>query len=349
MNEPNLDALREEPNESADSKSSLPVVLSASAHTSGAVGRARSAEELAAQAARFLGVGREGADNTRRAYAGDWSQFSEWCGLHNTEPLPANAATLVLYVTDLAGLERRVSTIQRKVAAISKAHRLSQHPSPTADPTFKEVMEGIRRVVGRRTKQAPAFKIGPFKRAMAGIDQSTPAGVRDRALLLLGLAGAFRREELASLNIEHLNFGEEALVISLERSKTNQRGEAQDKAIFYSADRHTCPVRSTQAWLQLLARHGHVSGPLFVSFLRGMQPSKRRLSAGTINALVKQYLGKEFTAHSLRASFVTIAKLNGADDAEVMNQTGHKTAAMIRHYTRVDTVIEQNAGKKLGL
>lgn len=323
-------------------------ILPASA-ASEAVGAARSTQQLTAKAARYLGAGQQGTDSTQRAYAGDWKRFSAWCEQHGAEPLPAGVATLILFVTDLADQGRKVATIQRHVAAVVKAHRLSQLASPADDPNFKAVLQGIARVEGKAQQQAQAFTMAHFKRSVRDVPQNGPKGLRDRVLLLLGLAGAFRREELVGLNIEQLRFGEEALIVSMGRSKTNQTALAQEKAIFYSADRGTCPVRQTRAWVQLLEQQGRTHGPLFVSLHKGERLSRKRLSTTSLNAIVKRYLGGQYSAHSLRASFVTIAKLNGADDAEVMNQTKHKTPDMIRRYTRLDTIVQQNAGKKLGL
>jgi len=107
-----------------------------------------------------------------------------------------------------------------------------------------------------------------------------------------------------------------------------------------------CPIRSLQAWLRQLGRE---SGPVFVSLRKGERLTLARLSDKSINAVVQRYLGPTFSAHSLRASFVTVAKLAGADDSEVMNQTKHKTSAMIRRYTRIDDVRQHNAAQKLGL
>jgi integrase len=163
---------------------------------------------------------------------------------------------------------------------------------------------------------------------------------------LLGFTGAFRRSELEALNIEHLTFDEEGLIVSLDQSKTNQLGQAEEKAIFYSPDSALCPIRSLQAWLRVLDR---TEGCVFVSLRKNQQVTTRRLTTKYINLITQQYLGSGYTAHSLRASFVTVSKLNGADDSKVMNQTKHKTSAMIRRYTRLDNVRQHNSAKELGL
>jgi integrase len=86
-----------------------------------------------------------------------------------------------------------------------------------------------------------------------------------------------------------------------------------------------------------------------VSLRKNQQVTTRRMTTKYINLITQQYLGSGYTAHSLRASFVTVSKLNGADDSKVMNQTKHKTSAMIRRYTRLDNVRQHNSAKELGL
>ncbi|MDQ2792539.1 MAG: site-specific integrase [Bacteroidota bacterium] len=314
-----------------------------------AVGAARHIDEYAAAAARYVTTGQQGAANTQRAYAGDWKRFTAWCRDHGRAALPADVLTVAAFVTSLAEAGKKVATIQRHCASLSKAHQLAGLPTPTDERQLKTLLEGISREKGVRQKQAPAFTLAYFKRVIQGIDPERLDGVRDRALLLLGLAGAFRRDELASIDLGHLRFDEDGLVVELPKSKTNQHGTAEEKAIFFSPDRRSCPVRAVKDWLAVLDQHGRTAGPLFLSFHKGQRLSRRRLSTFSLNEIVQLRLGAPYTAHSLRASFVTIAKLNGADDAEVMNQTKHKTTDMIRRYTRLDNIRQHNAAQKLGL
>lgn len=297
-------------------------------------------------AGRYVEAGLSGAANTSRAYQSDLKRFAAWCAAHDYPPLPATTEALVGFITSLAEAGKKVATIQRHCAAISKAYAVQGIESPTADRQFKIFMDGVRRVHGVRQKQAPAFGLANFKKVVRGLALDTLAGLRDRAILLLGFTGAFRRSELTALNVEDLSFMEECLIISLSKSKTNQFGDHEEKAIFYSPEAALCPIRSLKAWLDQLDR---VQGPVFVSLRKNNNLTSNRLSDQTINTLVQRYLGAGFTAHSLRASFVTVAKLAGADDSKVMNQTKHKTSAMIRRYTRLDDVKQHNAAKELGL
>ncbi|AHJ95544.1 tyrosine-type recombinase/integrase [Hymenobacter swuensis] len=295
---------------------------------------------------RYVESGLRGAANTVRAYAGDWKRFAAWCGLHQLAALPAPVEALVGFLTELADAGKKFATIERHAAAVAKAHELAGVESPTADKKIKVLLKGIAREIKTRQKQAPAFSLESFKRIIRSIDVTVPAGLRNRALLLLGFTGAFRRSELEALNIEDLAFDEDGLVVTLPQSKTNQLGQAEEKAIFYSPDSAVCPIRSLQAWLRVLER---TEGPVFVSLRKNNQVTSRRMTTKYTNLIVQQYLGSQFTAHSLRASFVTVSKLNGADDSKVMNQTKHKTSAMIRRYTRLDNVRQHNSAKELGL
>jgi site-specific recombinase XerD len=230
-------------------------------------------------------------------------------------------------------------------------HQLAGKFSPTSHEALHVVLDGITRVIGKRQKQAAAFSVAELKQAVRAMDLTTPTGLRDRAVLLLGFAGAFRRSELVALNVEDIELTRQALVIHMRRSKTNQFGEEEDKAVFYAPGADYCPVRAVQDWLQVLDRS---TGPLFTRMSRGTnvrpaQPGKARLSDQSVNDLVQRHLGTAYSAHSLRASFVTIAVEAGQSNKAIKNQTKQKTDAMIERYARLDDVKRFNAAQYLGL
>jgi site-specific recombinase XerD len=161
---------------------------------------------LVGPTSRYVESGLRGAANTIRAYAGDWARFTAWCQTHQFESLPAPVEALAGFLTELAEAGKKVATIQRHAAAIAKAHELAGLDSPTADKKVKVLLKGIAREKKTRIKQAAAFTLANFKRTIKSIDVSTPTGLRNRALLLLGFTGAFQRSELEALNIEHLTF-----------------------------------------------------------------------------------------------------------------------------------------------
>jgi site-specific recombinase XerD len=290
-------------------------------------------------------LGMEGAYNTQRAYKADLNNFNKWCEENGQIALPASPETLAGYVAHLADT-CKWATINRRLAAISKLHQFQNLETPTQNRIFRTVMEGIKRAKGIRQKQAPAFKLNKLKSIFREINTESNTKLRDKALLLLGFTGAFRRSELVALNIEDLQFTDEGLIVSMNKSKTNQYGDYEEKAIFYSPEAILCPIRTLQSWVQRLERN---SDALFVRVRKGDKITTNRLTDKTVNDLVKTYFGIEFSAHSLRASFITIAKINGADDSEIMRQSKHKTSAMIQRYTRIEDIKQHNAAMKLGL
>ncbi|GAB3562753.1 site-specific integrase [Spirosoma luteolum] len=301
-------------------------------------------EELAGQTAAFFQKGIEGAANTQTAYRSDIEQLQQWLHLHDLGTLPISPTTLAAYVS-AEGTVHKWATLSRRLAAIRKWHRARKHPDPGADEAVKIVLEGIKRTIGTEPEQAPAFDIEEFKQSVRAIP-TTPTGLRDRALLLVCFAGAFRRSELVALDVEGVQFTREGAILSYQGSKTNQYGKREEKALFFSPDPDTCPVRTLQDYMDLLNRS---AGPLFVRIRKGDQITQDRLSDKQVARTTKQYLGDDYSAHSLRASFVTIAKLNGADDSQIMQQTKHRTRTMIDRYTRVQQVTKHNAAMKLGL
>ena len=302
-------------------------------------------EPLSKKVADYARKGLEGAVNTQRAYKSDLKQFKQWCRETGQSELPATASTLAAYVSHLADTHKWAS-INRKLAAISKLHELNNLDLPTKDKAFRAVMEGIKRTNGVRQKQAPAFKMKELKIVLQGIDTATNAGLRDKCLILLGFAGAYRRSELVSLNIEDVQFSDDGVIINLSKSKTNQYGEAEEKAFFYSPEADFCPIRNLKQWIGRLEKS---TGPLFVRVRKGDKITEERLNDMTVYETVKKYMGERYSAHSLRASFITIAKINGADDSEIMRQSKHKTSLMIQRYTRIEDIKQHNAATKLGL
>ena len=313
--------------------------------------RNHSLVELPSSVAKYVEAGLHGAENTKRGYAADLRSFQDYCEFTQVTNLPADVTTVAGYVSQLADRGLKLATIRRHVAAIAKLHQLAGQPSPTGHEALHVVLDGIARVVGKRQRQAPAFTVAELKQAIQALDLTTPTGLRDRAVLLLGFAGAFRRSELVALNVEDIELTRQALLIHMRRSKTNQYGQEEDKAVFYAPLADYCPVRSVQDWIECL---GRTTGPLFTRMSRGnkdrpAQPGQARLTDQSVNDLVQRHLGPAYSAHSLRASFVTIAVEAGQSNKAIKNQTKQKTDAMIERYARLDDVKRFNAAQYLGL
>ena len=320
-------------------------------------GAPASAEQAGSAAERYLGRKQQGSDNTRRAHAADLRSFGAYCEEHGLKPYPASLATLKDYAAHLADLPRKLATIQRHLATIQRQHKLRKLKSAAGSPELLDLMQGIALTLGTTQKQAPAFSVDHLKACIQALDLSTAAGLRDRALLLLGFAGAFRRSELVAIDLEHLELGPQILVIRLGRTKTNQTGAAEEKAFIYAQEALYCPIRACQDWMGQLG--GRTTGPLFVGLARGSvagggTPTTQRLSTNSVNTLVGRHLGsndkgQRYTAHSFRSSFITTAKLAGQSNDFIRNQTKHKTDAILARYTRLEDVKAYNAVKALGL
>jgi integrase len=184
------------------------------------------------------------------------------------------------------------------------------------------------------------------------LDPSKPIDVRDRALVLLGFAGAFRRSELVGLDLADLGFRRDGLVVRLRRSKTDPEAEGREVGIPYGSHLETCPVRAIQDWLSLL---GQGQGPLFRPVNRHHRILTSRLSAQSVALVVKRLAGRmqldsrQFAAHSLRAGLATAAAAAGVPERAIMAQTGHRSLTTLRKYIRTGSLFLENAAAKVGL
>ena len=278
--------------------------------------------------------------NTRRAYRSAWERFTRWSQGKAVSPLPASAETLCSYLAGMADEGCALSSIEQALAAINKAHDLKGFFSPSKDPAVRTVMQGIRRTLGHKKRQKEPATAEILRGALKNLED-TLIEVRDRALLLLGFAGAFRRSELAALQVEDLTWRPEGLQVALRRSKTDQEGHGLSKAIFFASDPKTCPVRALRMWLE---RSGITEGCLFRSVNRHGHLGKS-LTDRAIALVIKKRLPQgDFSGHSLRAGFITTAALQGKPERSIMKQTGHRSHRILREYVRTATVFEDNAG-----
>jgi integrase len=292
------------------------------------------------------------ACSTQRAYRGDWSHFEEWCRGLGLTALPAKPETVALYITGLAS-SHRPTTLRRRLTVISRAHQAAGHPSPASmqQPLVSETLKGIRRTVGtaERTKR-PLYT--EQLRAMIRAMPDSLQGIRDRALLLVGFAGGFRRSELAGLTLENLASENDGLVILLSRSKTDQEGKGRKVALPYGSSPETCPVRACRNWIDAA---GISDGPLFREIDRHGRIHARALHRDSVGMIVKRAAARigldpaEYAGHSLRAGLATQAYLNGANELAIMQQTGHRSLATVRKYIREGSLFRDNPAAKLGL
>jgi site-specific recombinase XerD len=304
--------------------------------------------EIADRASEFIQQSK--SKNTIRAYRADWTHFEGWCQSHGQASLPATADTVALYVTALADTHKP-ATITRRISAISQAHQIAGMEAPTGAAKVRLVMAGIRRMKGTAQTGKTPILVDDLRRMLAGLPGNL-LGVRDRVLLLIGFCGAFRRSELVALDAADVAVTREGLVVTIRRSKTDQEAEGRKIGIPYASHLETCPVRSFQDWLE---KSGITEGPLFRPIDRFGKMASIRLSAGAVADIVKKYVAavgldaREFAGHSLRSGLATSAAAAGASERSIMNQTGHRSTAMVRRYIKNGSLFIDNAATVLGL
>ncbi len=288
--------------------------------------------------------------NTRRAYQSDLRHFVAWCSENSFASIPTAPDVLALYITDLAEC-CRVSTIQRRIASISEANKAAGHESPSKHTLVRCIMSGIRRDKGCAQRGKSPILTDDIRKIGLSLPASI-AGIRDKALLLVGFSGAFRRSELVSINVEDIVFEREGMVINMRHSKTDQEGTGYKKAIPYGVHGATCPVLALREWLSTL---GISEGAVFRGIDRHGRLSDKRLSGHAVARIVKRLLASvgvdpsRYAGHSLRAGMATQAAINGASESSIMTQTGHRSVAMLKRYIRDGNLFRDNAAGKVGL
>ncbi len=290
------------------------------------------------------------AESTVRGYRTDWRHFCAWCQGHELCPLPAPSETVASYIAECAG-RLKVGSLQRRLNAIAEAHKAVGLESPTSAGLVRNTLKGIKRTLGTAAVQkAPALT--DDIRAMLGATDPGLIGVRDRALILLGFAGAFRRSEMVRLDMEDLDFSRDGLTVTLRRSKTDQEGQGRKVGIPYGSNPDTCPVRVLQMWLEQAAI---TDGPVFRPLDRHGRVKPGRLAGIDVARIVKKLAERAgldaatYAGHSLRAGHATSAAIAGASERSIMNQTGHRSVQMVRRYIRDGNLFRDNSGGKLGL
>jgi len=292
------------------------------------------------------------AGSTLRAYTHDWSHFQTWCETNGFVSLPANPQTVILYSTDLTkNQQKRWNTLSRRLAAISQIHSQAGLDSPTRSWPVKQFLQGLRRELGTAPQRKKPVLVADLQEILAKIPDSL-LGKRDRALLLVGFTGAFRRSELSAIDIEDLEPVREGFVIRIRRSKTDQGGEGRKVGIPAGAVEATCPLWAVEQWR---AAANLSSGPLFRRVNRHGGVLASRLSGEGVSLVVKRYVEKlgydpaEFAGHSLRAGLATSAAAAGKSERAIMNQTGHRSVTTLRRYIRDGNLFRDNAAAGIGL
>lgn len=279
------------------------------------------------------------AANTLRTYASAWRDFAAWCQWKGCSSLPASPQTVAAYVTALADNGTKPATLTVRLAAIGANHREHRLEDPTKDDGLRALMSGIRRTVGTAQRKAAPVTRTRLQAFVETKDAGTLAGLRDRAILLTGFAGAFRESELAGLLVDDIHWQDDgSAMILIRRSKTDQEGEGKWKPLPRLEFSDYCPASAVRAWLDA---SGITTGPLFRRIWRGgKKVGSHGLHPHAIYDLVKAAASATgldpalFSGHSLRAGFATQHSEDGGAPMDGMEVTGHKDMRTFMGYAR---------------
>ena len=278
------------------------------------------------------------AENTLRAYQSDFKDFSAFCSKNGFSSIPTQPKIIALYITHLSK-SLKFSTLKRRIASISVIHKLKGHYLDTKHPIIMENLHGIKRTLGSRQKAKKPILINDLKLIINVIDKDK---IRDKALILIGFAGGFRRSELVNIYNEDVEFVTEGVKILIKKSKTDQSGEGMVKAIPYFNNQEFCPVIALKNYIKYKFASKN-EGRIF------------EISDKSVALIIKKYAEKvgldssKYAGHSLRSGFATTAAEFGAEERNIMAMTGHKTTQMVRRYIQEANLFKNNALNKIKL
>ena len=280
------------------------------------------------------------AKNTLRAYQADFRDFSIFCTKNGFNSIPTEPKILSLYLTHLSATSK-FSTLKRRIASISVVHKMKGHYLDTKHPIVMENLHGIRRAKGTKQLGKKPILINDLKSIINAIDEFNKIEkkkLRDKAILLVGFSGGFRRSELVEIEYDDVEFVSEGVKIFIKRSKTDQSGEGMIKAIPYFENKNFCPVVNLKKWIDYSVIK---SGKIF------------NISDKSVALIIKKYASlsgldpNKYGGHSLRSGFATSTAESGAEERNIMAMTGHKTTQMVRRYIKDANLFKNNALNKI--
>lgn len=277
------------------------------------------------------------SDSTRKSYQLDLAHFQQSGGT-----IPSSPEFVAQYLADNA-VTLSAYTLARRLVAIGRAHTSKQLPNPTSADIVKATLRGIRRTYGSKQRQVEPLVKNLIQDIVKDLDGVK--GSRDRALLLIGFAGAFRRSELVALQVSDIEFVEQGLIINLRHSKTDQEGLGRKVAVPLARG-NLCAVNALKHWMELAAID---SGAIFRGVNRHGFISDKQLSTEAVALIIKSHAERigldpaKFSGHSLRAGLVTSAAQAGVSHWKIKAQTGHRSDAMLNRYVRDARIFIDNA------
>lgn len=321
------------------------------------------------------------SQNTLRMYKRYWLHFVAYCNGEFSEPshffpvssLPADPNVVSAYLAHFSKkIDTKPSTTGRNftpsnssfrgaVAAINYVHTQAGYLSPTTHTKVKDTLSGILKSTQRKlVRNRKSALVNPYlSKVIEYFDklEQTLVVKRNKAILLLGRQGGFRRSELSGLKLEDLTFRPDALIVELRFHKTSKDGTNTHRKVLPRSEEFSC-VEAVEDWIgSAQIEYGH----LFRSFTRSgkLKPyidlsdhedstSKLKTNLGFLNGsdiydVVKKVikeagltLPNQFGAHSLRSGLVTQMFLDNKNTAQIKKRSGHKSSAMLDEYNQVE-------------
>jgi integrase len=293
------------------------------------------------------------AETTRKVYAHAWRQWVCWCAGRGLVPFPADPAAVCAYLTERAEQGVSLATIDLACSAIGHQHRRHGLPDPIDHDAVRQVRRGLRRIIGKAPRRpARPLSVSDLRQIVSAIDRTTPRGIRDTALILLGFAGALRRSELAALTLTDLEAKPAGLLLHLRRSKTDPERRGQVVGVAHGQHALTDPIAALDAWLDVRFT---APGPVFTSLRPGIR-TLQSISGNAVTNIVKDRAAvaglsaERITAHSLRAGHATSAALAGVGVERIAAQTRHRRIdVLIERYIRPIDALRTTSSRDLGL
>ena len=296
------------------------------------------------------------AGSTWRTYESAWRVFDGWCSDLGLSSLPATPETVAMFIANEADAGKALSTIEHRLAAIRLVHLGHGVASPHNTLAVVEVLRGIRR--DRRheknnpNQKAPALD-AVVKRLVDTIDTAKISGLRDRALILYGFAGALRRSEIVGINVQHISVRNQGHLLTIPYSKGDQEGSGQVVGILGQPESTYCPIKALRLWMQ----NGKIrSGPVFRRVYRNGRVGESRLGDRSVAEVIKQAVYQlkdpklsyeDFSGHSLRRGFLTSAGKNQVDLLKLVAQSRHKRVDTVLGYIDDKDHFDQHAAESL--
>jgi len=291
---------------------------------------------------------------TRRAYETAWRQFGSFCAELGELSLPASPETVALYITERSATVSQ-STISKDLAAIAANHLDSGLPSPTNDDLVRRIRRGVRRSKGT----APDRQVKPIlrddmRKLVDAIDDGSPRGTRDKAVLLLAWSSAARRSELAAFTLGDLEFVPEGIRLRFRAGKTDQEGKGVYLGVPLAPDARYCPVGAIRDWIAVLPGGDEMDDrmPLFRE-IRGRKVYPTAMSGRAVARAIKRACSRAglsedaYAGHSTRAGFATEAAKAGIALEALARHCRHRSLETTRRYVRPVNVFHGNAAAQV--